>query len=442
MFPALFLLIIAIFGSCQKDELTNVGFLPSDDLNQYIVTDTLSVTAKTLRNPAVEATNFLVSPLGSYLDPVFGRASASIISTLSLSVLDPALGGYSDIEIDSSNLYLTIENKYGENEAQEISIHLLTEQLEDSTIYESDQVFSYNPFAIGKSTINSFNFVDSLSIQGDNFAPGIKIPLFTGAGNLLFKDAYQFGDMESHASYRDRINGIVIKSDGDNLTTNGGIGNVILSGQSSFIRIFYKKISTGESFYYDFKFSGGSAIHTGLFSTEYSGTQVEPFIDDESKSSDYMYLQSLGGCYIEFSVNNLASLVAENRVILHKAELIIPSENDIDQPFAPHEELTIAILNESGEEKLTLDGFEGSTHFGGTYDFDNSEYRFNLTRTFQNILNSMETNKDTLTKFNIIPSAADAGYEAASPNRTIVAGTSNPLLARQFKIIFSYTPLK
>ena len=54
----------------------------------------------------------------------------------------------------------------------------------------------------------------------------------------------------------------------------------------------------------------------------------------------------------------------------------------------------------------------------------------------------METNKDTLTKFNIIPSAADAGYEAASPNRTIVAGTSNPLLARQFKIIFSYTPLK
>ena len=65
MLPALFLLIIAIFGSCQKDELTNVGFLPSDDLNQYIVTDTLSVTAKTLRNPAVEATNFLVSPLGS-----------------------------------------------------------------------------------------------------------------------------------------------------------------------------------------------------------------------------------------------------------------------------------------------------------------------------------------------------------------------------------------
>ena len=443
MLPALFLLLIVAFSSCLKDDLKNVGFLPNDDLNQYVVVDTLTFTAKTVRKPAVESTNFLISPLGSYLDPVFGKTSASIATTLSLTVIDPSLGGYYDIEIDSTNLYLSVEDKYGENEEQEISVHLITEQIEDSTVYESDQEFTFNPFELGKVTLAKFNYLDSISIQGEKYAPGIKIPLYKAAGNLLFKDPYQFKNLTSHSEYRNRINGILIKSDPNNLTGNGGIGNVVLSGNSSFIRVYYTKKSSGESLFYDFRFTGGGATHVGLFNTDYSGTDVESFIEDENKSADFMYLQSMGGCYIEFSVNNIASLVAENKVILHKAELFLPSENDIDQPFAPHEELSIAILNQNNEERFTLDGLEGSAHFGGQYDRGANEFRFNLTRTFQNILNEIaDGKKDTIAKFNIIPSDFNAGYEAASPNRTIIAGTNNALLDRQFKIIFSYTPLK
>ena len=77
--PALFLSLILLNVSCKKDVFTNTGYLPGEELTEYVSIDTLPIIAKTIREEKVRSNGFVASPLGAYIDPVFGKASASII---------------------------------------------------------------------------------------------------------------------------------------------------------------------------------------------------------------------------------------------------------------------------------------------------------------------------------------------------------------------------
>src|SRR5690606_23077363 len=109
-------------------------------------------------------------------------------------------------------------------------------------------------------------------------------------------------------------------------------------------------------------------------------------LQDTSTTADQVYVQSLGGLRAALRFPDLMQHAVDGKA-LAKAELIVPIEGEFNPFLTPPAQLFLFRRNAEGEEEFLPDQLSGVADIDGRYRNDAREYRFNITRYIQAVLN-------------------------------------------------------
>lgn len=132
--------VVVSLIACEDDfDTVGSGVIGEPGFNADLYDDAL-LSAYTYDLPPVQTNNLPLNLLGVYQDDVFGTQEASVLSNLSLTVLDPSFG--TDPVVDSVVLAIP----YFSHEVLE----------DDETVYALDSVYGNSPFSLSVYESNYF----------------------------------------------------------------------------------------------------------------------------------------------------------------------------------------------------------------------------------------------------------------------------------------------
>jgi hypothetical protein len=429
-----FLFYIVSINSCIKNKEFGLEVDPESSSVNAIYCDTFSLVSFSVISDSINTDELNgPSPLGNYIDPVFGEVNAAIITQIRIEQaydFKPINGTINDIVVDSVVMYLAIDGNYGEIEKQEFIVEILDEDIfKDST---------YN----NKTFLNtkSVNLSKSGSIKSDPLFPGYFAGILVDKAILRIPlKIEEFANPIINQSGSSVLNG----NDGDNeflsffkgikiSTTNvvnGGIYYIDLLNSYSKIKLFYRDTSSVSSEHdtldFDFNINSNCAYFHSV-AHDYSGTAVESLINDPAFGQDQFYIQSLGGVNGRLIIPGLDSLIGK-QIIINKAEIKLPFEDYLYDNFPSPSALFISRKGVDGNYEFLPDLFEGNQ--GGVLDPLNKNYNFNITRHLNEVISEKISN-DT---FKIFPNGS-----GITANRVVLNGM-NSTRKDKAKVIISYT---
>ena len=145
---------------------------------------------------------------------------------------------------------LNIQKTYGTDAVQDFKVFMLSEALDTSNNFKSNSILNYDQFEVADAKNVKINTDDSVNLGGDNYAPGLKIPLYNTFGEYLL-NSNRFAII-SNEDFLNYFHGLFIVPQSSFAQGEGGVVRLNLTSSQSRIRINYHSISTGEEFYYDF----------------------------------------------------------------------------------------------------------------------------------------------------------------------------------------------
>ena len=378
--------------SCKKKENDlGLAIQPQGDELNVVISDTTKLTTYIEQGERIPTDELSGDNLlGSYIDPYFGKVESAIFAQLRLSAavdFTPISGNLNHLEVDSVMLYLKISDFYGNTQPQNFEVYQLSEDLHiDSTYYSNTTKDSLigNQVAPGKGTITpqpySLGTVEGevvdesiIGIPLDINTIGWKIINQSGTGVLQGNDAT--------GQFSDWFKGLLIKTKTVQNTNEGGIIYADLISEYSKVTIFYRDTIEKDTIAYDLNFNAQSARYHRV-KLNNSGTYVGNVLADSTLGQTQFFTQTLGGVNGKIAFPYLSEYIAEGKVIVNKAELILPAQYYALDKYLPASQLFITRVNEEGENVFIEDFTED---FGGAYDFTNNEYTFNLTRHINKI---------------------------------------------------------
>jgi len=398
---ALFMLTISILFSCAKSSPIGSDLLSGDQANIQF-TDTITMQMATIKEDTVKAyepasptnTPFNFYPFGNFIDPVFGtvnasvfgqlRASTSITADLSGAVLDSAI----------LSLVYNTDDFYGDyEELQTVSVYRLTEDMDATISYFSNQTFEFDPMPL--ATVQFTPSKDSVNITEPSdtiptiSAPKLRISLDQMFGaDLLAEIQSIYGDttltnIEKETAFLDYFKGLHITSD---VQTNGML-NFFLSSGASALKLYYTS-SDGDKSSVSFAFNSISAKMTHLDQT--FSPEIEMAFDDYSIGDTLLYLQALSGPNIEMKFPYADRL---SNIIVNKAELEFTISTENDDDFPSPQQIMVTIRDDDGtylfiEDVIFALNRSNITTFGGQVVDASSggglqSYKMNISAIFQ-----------------------------------------------------------
>ncbi len=369
--------------SCEGEPDLNSGIIPTTDSLLLRFNDTTTLVAFIQKDDTIrtDATERVL--LGSYYDPIFGRTTSSFYSTFT------AAQSFSSTvnDIDSIVLTLKADGGYGDLSKftgyQVLEVFEVTEDIPvpPSGGYSSHTTFSYNPIPIG-----TYGFVPQFFPLGNEPA-AIRIKINPSFGSRFFQ-----GDTINSTNVRDFIKGIYVRI--SPLVTQsqpsgtGGIAYFKLNSDVSHMIIYHGngqgqiKLPMGTSsnyrinkFYHDYT----------LFSANLSFLQK---LGDSTNTtaSDKLYIQGMEGVRVKVKMPYLSNYLDSGKVIVNKAELVIPIDNT--QDFALYENpgniLTYTLASD-GKIRLMDDIY--FVYYDSYYNATTQEYKVVITQYIQQVLN-------------------------------------------------------
>lgn len=421
----LLIVLIGLFilQSCKKEG--DIGLEKQiDEQGLYgKLVDTCSIKLFSIKDDSVISSNFVRNQLGDFQDPLFGRAKASFAfhATLSKNNVDFGAGA----TLDSIVLVLAYPTEkavrfYGDSTSRmELNVMQLDENLSNDSIYFSNKNFTTKGSAIG--TLNykpSPN--DSLVIQNirDNkpdtvarIYPHLRIKLADAFGNELLSKSGQTA-LSTNAAFLEAYKGFYITA--TKLSGDGGILSYDLTNTNrSYIVMYYKTPTDTTNFVFNIN---SNSANVNKYEHDYTGTEVALQLADSSLGNDKVFIQSLGGLRGKFRLPTLENLLDSGEIAVNKAELIIKPLLGTDAPYTPI--LTMAVKGRFSDNSETLIN-------NATYNSTTKEYKVDLTRTIQYILNKKIVLKEMYIEDN---------SKQVNPRRSVIAGvnSSSPIKLRIF----------
>lgn len=383
--------IIAVFGalifltiSCKKEPVNQIGLdiLPEDEqLGQYY-TDTITVLANILRDDSIRMDfNSSAQLLGSYFDPTFGKAKASIYTQFRLPSSNvPNFG--EGATLDSVVLSLKTRSYYGKVKKlggyQTFRVFRVTEELTD-TIYSND-TFSTDPTELGSKTILPAPN-DSIKINGISLDPQIRIKLDPSFGNELLTSTAANND-----DFLQQFKGLYITPDNPNQGKGeGAILYLEMQDTDSRLTLYFHNNSS-DSLQFSYLINADGEW-SGYFEHDYTAaTDISAQLSDPSLGQQKVFIQSMQGLRTQISFPHLLELPDIDRIVIHKAELIFTAVGDANKVYYPLPSgLTLARNNADGTLVNLKDAAAGESYFGGVLTSSN-QYRFNISFYIQDLL--------------------------------------------------------
>ena len=383
----LVLLTCIMLSSC-KDEHTNIGEDILGNLENTILTDTITLQAYSVLEDTINTTNTSANILGHISDPVFGKSSAGIFTQLTLS--GSAVNFGTNPVIDSIILTIQLSGYYGDtNSCVGIRVHQLYESLDSQAKYYQNSSVSYDPTPLNYSlTGYPIRPTSTIVVDTNILGPHLRIRLSQQFGQYLLQHQ---DDLNNR--FQDFLKGLYINaishtgSDGYLLTTS-------MTSALSGLTLYYHNESSNSQ-RYTFSCSD-KCVRFTKFDHHYSTSTNTDFIQEvlqgqSALGENILFVQGGGGVKtrITFPYLENAFEQLDNRVVIHRAELVVNNANSDEKFFIQPNALTLQGIGKSDNSIRFLpddDYYTSANYYGGSYDASKSEYRFRITKYVQQLI--------------------------------------------------------
>jgi hypothetical protein len=377
---------------------------------------------------------------GTYLDPIFGKTSASIYTQLTLSSVNPNFGVNPIIDSVVLSLVYDTTSSYGKipKAQQNISVYQLSENLVSSNVYYSN----YSPSLLAPTTdlTNGFAFTPNLTstntIDGEVLKPCLRVPINSAFGQSIL-NSQSSGNLLNTTAFQNFIKGLYITTK-NTTSLNSGEGNIFKINYADYqtrLRLYYHS----DTAHLKYDLSIGTAVSLfSNFNHTFTNSDLISQINNgaSSKQNDLVYLQSMAGVKVKIEMPYIMNLNTTYIHGINKAELVIKVDTTAiyqSGTYTPPKQLIVFGINDTGNDFVLSDFYENSNYsygyyIGGSYNSVTNEYRINISRYVQQIL-------DGKIKNNGLHLLAFQG--AFYANRVVIGGGSNSTY--RMKLNLTYT---
>lgn len=406
---ALLLAVICIsLNACKDPGLVGVDVQPDVDKFAVQYSNHFNIISWTKKQDSIRSDETNYNLLGTYIDPVFGKSEASFMCQFLLSTEAPdftqtrtnTLGVSATYEptIDSVVLSMVYQGSYGDvgksNGLQRVKVYELTKGIAIAdTSYSSKKAESYyasavpiatyafSPHPYTRVTVSGVKRVPQLRIKLDKDFFGKKIMGLLSSGG---KDS-----LADNAKFLTYFKGLYITTDNSFQQNNqGAILYFNMLNADSRITAYYHNDTIVKHSSFDYDISSSSCARINLFKHDYSfAPTINAQLTDSTLGQSSIYVQAMSGLKSKIKLPFLDSLSVLGPIAINKAEIIFKVE-PFDAKFVPNPQLVL--YKDSLGLKYTPDvsqnsNFDGN-YYGGVYDETNKQYRFNIARYVQLVI--------------------------------------------------------
>lgn len=394
------LISLFILNSCKRQDGIGLGVDTATQVSGSLLVDT-SVTINTVAedSTAVITSGLTKTPLGEFVDPVFGTVKTNVALGLLLPTT-PYTVPAGTLTIDSVVLVLGYaDGFYGDSVATKykINVYQLTDKPTTQTYYANTHWGSSATVLATKTfTANTHDSLTIARIRKDTIdtvqkvAPQLRIAfdkkfiydnLFNANGNILSSDA----------AFQNAVKGLYVTLQRAQPSNAGGTVQLNLATASSHLDVFYKaKLDTTTD---TASVSLTFPIHAAEIKHTYSDAIVKAKAATTTQAS--FYLQGLGALRAKVGFPIINQLIADPTIVLNRAELVITPVPGSAIPYAAFPKLTMYQLDIAHQRILIQDASSADPLyqagvFGGFYTRTTKEpvkaYRFVITSYLQNLI--------------------------------------------------------
>lgn len=428
------MLLFGLFAteSCKKpeDELGLDILDPADTLGLRQV-DTTAIVAWPTDTASVRTSALSLNVLGSYLDERFGPVSAGIVTQVRLGAnnIGPA-GAWVCDSLILSLAFHNVDPVYGDLDPQIITVRRLDESLSADSVYQNDRIPVVQANDLVKDAPRSFTPqpYEGPVIGGDSLAAQLRIPLSLDLGNELLSH-WGGPELADNTAFLNYFKGLYIApNNGPQAVEDAGVWRFNLLNGASKLTLYYHDDNT--TTHTDLVIGNSSVRYsTGTFDHAAAPTPGVPdALADSSLGQQEIYVQALGGMRSELRFPYLDRYAGTSLKAIAQAILVVPISEPYYPSYVPPAQLFVFRKGDNGEELLVPDQISGQGNVGGVFDATKQEYRFNLTRWVQGVINGTYAN----TGLALVP-----GNSGISVNRATLAGPAHA--TAPMKLLLTFT---
>ena len=432
------LLLVAIASCTRPEESIGLGIQPEDDLLGINQIDSVSMIAYTVPQDSLRTDELSHTLVGSYIDPVFGQATASMFTQLRLSANDVDFGDPANILLDSAVLALKLEGHHvGSRDEQAFQVYEIDEQFYlDSSYYTNDVLLTKegNLVLTGQETV-SINTQDGPVINGDTLAPQIRIHLDPVWAQEKFIQQSGTDNISDNTNFIEYFKGIQIQP-----VSEGAVVSLDMYDAETNMTLYYRDLNGEEVDTTSFVFTINN-LCPHFYQMEHLRNGETYMLNDMDTlpATPQLYTQGGSSVYTRIDFPNLDDFNSVEGLIINRAELIIPAREEI---FGKYPQPGQLLIRRPQEEFTALLPDDISVEFqaGGVYDDETGAYHFDVSRFVQQ---SIVGDIEVPSVYIIIEDrfALVQGIVAPSVRRAVLNGpsTSDSDPSKNMRLILTYT---
>ena len=426
----------------QCDESTIIGsdFL-SEEAIDFQITDTVTIHTFTQRGSPVNSGRVAANiyMLGALDDPIFGKTNSDIY--FGIQVIDDGPLFENQI-IDSMVLIIAYDTLgfYGKQDARfDVELFKTTERINEDTTY-SDATLELENFSIAEefdkrlSPTDSIFTFDPIEDTTVVLLPHFRMKIVPQFGIDLFTLLKFVSDDESLLSI---IPALYLKGNPDRSAMAGlSIGNANRLGDFNRLTLFFTNTEDESKSLYDFRFR---IDRFSTFTHDYTGSQVEPFLDNKTDGDSLFFVQGMAGVNGVVDISNVMHL---KDYLINKAELELTVSEDSEYNLECYPPIELFAASYEGPEgnriaiqDLDLINSGGLGVFGGEMVEEMGPNGEMVRKVVINITNHVK---------NYIEDPSIGGeillspfFDSETPNRTVFYGAGHSMFPAKMNISFT-----
>lgn len=432
------LLIVTVVVSCKKDPYQlGLGLIPPSDTLHVGIIDTITVEAFSLIDDSIRTDEMSSLVLGSIVDPIFGKTTASFYSQFLLSSEQGDFG--INPQLDSLVLVLYYSDGYGDtNTLQQIRVFEISEDLDLDSSYFSNQSAETYGIELGNITYMPRPH-DSVLVYGKMTTPHLRINLSNHSNYLGNKILFAPKNiLTSTKEFLKFMKGLYVEA--LPVSSRGSLINFAAKDGLSKLVLYFHSEDKGDSLHFNLPIDLPSARFNTFDHHGYQDASPEfkqqLLYNDTTLGKNHLYLQTMAGVKVRIRLPFIKNLRELGPIAINSAVLSFKNPSS-DTTWQPPPQLTMFKVDTAGKLGVIIDEQDGIDYFGGTYNPDDRVYWFRLTRHIQRLLLV-----DTLKNYDLNVYAASPLVKTPHINRVVLNGTNpffSPTPGDNLKLRITYT---
>lgn len=431
-------------SSCNKSSELGLEVQPVGSQLNVGWADSTTLVTRTIREDSLHTDASVIvtadALIGTYNDPIFGRANAALYTQMRLPSNSPSFG--TNPVCDSVVMSLTYDPTwYGRKErrVQTINVYQLSEEVSTVSDYYSNASLMKNSNDLAGSLQFMPRPTDSITVLGVRQKPQLRVPLQTNFGQTILNNQSS-GVLANSAVFQAFSKGLYITME-NTPPFASGYGSILhfkMADPYTKITIYYhnSNATNNDSLNYDIQLS--SVARFSAFSHDYS--TAYPYLQQQLSATPpaqdtVLFVQSLAGVKAKIDLPYLKNWNDRGHIAINKAELVIKIDTthlyQLDTFPAPAGLALFGITAGTNTNYVIPDAYDVNEVYGGTYNNTTKSYTFNIERYVQQILNGTRENTGLYL-------AATGG--AVNANR-VVLGSAASTDYKKMKLNITYTKL-